>query len=256
LSGVSLSASEARFLTFSLRNDVHAKVGDAAQPKILNNLIQLTTSGTYNLLAKRVGQKPLSDLSSILSLNPWSRGSINMNFLHNPYDGKLLNFGVSSGLFFQGMRKVQLQQERTDIDPAAQAVQAPTGWSPPGLVSSDLPWMASLSLSHTGAAGRLPTGGYSRWRSRTTANGSVGLNPTSHWHVDYSAQFDVDGRKLISWNYSVKRDLHCWEAQFTRSFSGGITEYYFKINVKNLPEVYYEQGSKGLRGFGRIQNQF
>jgi len=26
--------------------------------------------------------------------------------------------------------------------------------------------------------------------------------------------------------------------------------------VKNLPEVYYEQGSKGLRGFGGIQNQF
>ncbi len=54
----------------------------------------------------------------------------------------------------------------------------------------------------------------------------------------------------------MKRDLHCWEAQFTRSFSGGITEYYFKINVKNLPEVYYEQGSSGLRGFGGIQNNF
>ncbi len=256
LSGISLSASEARYLTFSLRNDIHAKVGDPAQPKILNNLIQLTTTGSYNLLADRVGQKPLSDLSSVLRVQPWSRGSVDMNFAHNPYDGKLLNFGVSSGLFFQGTRRAQLQQEQGEMDPAARAVQAPTGWTPPGLLPSDLPWTASLSLSHTGSAGRLPTGGYSRWSSKTTANGSVGINPTSHWRVDYSAQFDIDGRKLISWNYSVKRDLHCWEAQFTRSFSGGITEYYFKINVKNLPEVYYEQGSKGLRGFGGIQNQF
>ena len=256
VSGISLSASEARFVTFSVRNDIHAKVGDPAQPKILNNLIQLTTSGSYNLLASRVGAKPLSDLSSVLSLHPWNRGSVDMNFVHNPYDGKLLNFGVSSGLFFQGTRRAQLQEENVELDPTAQAVQAPTGWTPPGLISSDLPWTASLSVSHSGSAGRLPTGGYSRWSSHTTANSSVGLNPTSHWRVDYSAQLDVDGRKLISWNYSVKRDLHCWEAQFTRSFSGGITEYYFKINVKNLPEVYYEQGSKGLRGFGGIQNQF
>ena len=68
--------------------------------------------------------------------------------------------------------------------------------------------------------------------------------------MDYSAQFDIDSRKLISQNYSVKRDLHCWEAQFTRSISGDTKEYYFKINVKLLPEVYYEQGSRGLRGFG------
>jgi alcohol dehydrogenase class IV len=81
-------------------------------------------------------------------------------------------------------------------------------------------------------------------------------NPTKNWRVDYSAQFDFESRKMISQYYSVKRELHCWEAQFTRSISGGFTEYYFKINVKNLPEVYYEQGSRGLRGFGGIQNAF
>jgi len=256
LTGISLAASESRFITFSLRNDLHAKWGNATQPKVLNNLIQLSTSGSYNLLAYRTGARPLSDLFSNLNLQPWSKGSVSMNFSHNPYDGKLLSFGVSSGLFFQGVRRSQLQEEKVSLDPTAQAVQAPTGWTPPGLLASDLPWLASVSLSHTGSAGRLPTGGYSRWHASTTANGSLGINPTNHWRVDYGAQFDVESRKMISWNYSVKRDLHCWEAQFTRSSSGGITEYYFKINVKNLPEVYYEQGSRGLRGFGGIQNQF
>jgi hypothetical protein len=255
LTGVSLSAAQSRFLSFSLRNDIHAKWGTATQPKVLNNLIQLSTTGNYDLLAYRRGARPLSDLFSSLSLQPWSRGSISMNFAHNPYDGKLLNFGVSSGLFFQGVRRSQLQEEKVQLDPAAQAVQAPTGWTPPGLLASDLPWLASISLSHTGSAGRLTTGGYARWHATTTANGSFGLTPTNHWRVDYGAQFDFESRKMISWNYSVKRDLHCWEAQFTRSNSGGITEYYFKINVKNLPEVYYEKGSSGLRGFGGM-NQF
>ncbi len=256
LSGISLSASEARFLTFSLRNDVHAKWGNATSPKVLNNLIQLSTSGSYNLLAYRTGQRALSDLSSSLHLQPFNRGAVDMNFTHNPYDGKLLGFGVSSGLFFQGVKRAQAQEEKVELDPTAQAVQAPTGWTPPGLVSSDLPWSLGLSLSHNGSASRLTTGGYSRWNARTTANSSFGINPTNHWRVDYSTQFDVESRKMISQNYSVKRDLHCWEAQFTRSISGGITEYYFKINVKNLPEVYYEQGSRGLRGFGGIQNAF
>lgn len=256
LSGISLSASESRFLTFSLRNDVHAKWGNATQPKVLNNLIQLSTSGSYNLLAYRTGRRPLSDLASRLHLQPFSRGAVDMSFAHNPYDGKLLSFGVSSGLYFQGVKRAQAQEERVEIDPAAQAVQAPTGWTPPGLVSSDLPWSLGISLSHTGSAGRLTTGGYSRWRANTTGNGRFTISPTNHWSVDYSTQFDFESRKVISQNYSVKRDLHCWEAQFTRSISGGISEYYFKINVKNLPEVYYEQGSRGLRGFGGIQNAF
>jgi len=244
-------------VTFSLRNDVHVKWGNPAQPKVLNNLIQLATFGSYDLLASRTGRRPLSDLSSSLSIHPVTQGSIDMAFAHNPYDGKLLNFSVSSGLFFRGVKRSQLQEEKVQQDPVAQAVHAPTGWAPPGLVASDLPWALSISLSHSGSVTRLPTGGYSRWRnSGTTANTSFGINPTNHWRVDYSAQLDVEHRKLTSWNYSVKRDLHCWEAQFTRSFSGGFTEYYFKINVKNLPEVYYEQGSRGLRGFGGIQNGY
>jgi hypothetical protein len=242
-------------VTFSLRNDVHVKWGNPSQPTVRNNLIMLQTSGFYNMLATRSGQKPLSDLSSTLRLNPIQKGAVDMSFSHNPYDGKLLRFGVSSGLFFQGVKHAERQEEKVQLDPTAQAVSAPTGWNPPGLLASDLPWMFSISVSHTGSSSRTPTG-YSKWDASTTANGSVGLNPTSNWRVDYAAQFDFESRKMISQNYSVKRELHCWEAQFTRSISGGFTEYYFKINVKNLPEVYYEQGSRGLRGFGGIQNAF
>ena len=66
----------------------------------------------------------------------------------------------------------------------------------------------------------------------------------------------MNSRDLRAQYLTVKRELHCWEAQFTRSISGDIREFYFKINVKLLPEVYYEQGSRGLRGFGGINNLY
>ncbi|MBI4365001.1 MAG: hypothetical protein HY568_06190, partial [Candidatus Latescibacteria bacterium] len=246
VSGISLTSSESRSMTFSIRNDVHVKWGDPTQPKVINNLIQMQTSGSYDFLARRRGVKPLSDLSSFLRLRATDRTSIDMSFAHNPYDGKLLRFDVSSGLFFQGVRRVP----ETEEELVSSAVQAPAGWSPLGLTPSGLPWMVGFSLSYGGSSSRLTGGGYSRWESSTKANGSVGLNPTKNWRVDYAAQYDFKTREMISQNYSVKRDLHCWEAQFTRSISGGFSEYYFKINVKNLSEVYYEQGSRGLRGFG------
>ena len=74
--------------------------------------------------------------------------------------------------------------------------------------------------------------------------------------MEYANQFDILNGQLVAQNFSVTRDLHCWQAQFTRSLSGTTQEYYFKINVKNLPEVYYEQGSRGMRGFGGVDQLY
>jgi hypothetical protein len=87
-------------------------------------------------------------------------------------------------------------------------------------------------------------------------NGNLGLNLSLGWRFDYNAQYDMRRRSVVAQNFTIMRELHCWEAQFTRSISGDVKEYYFKINVKLLPEVYYEQGSRGLRGFGGVGNLY
>ncbi|HET7904738.1 MAG TPA: hypothetical protein VFM17_09260, partial [Candidatus Eisenbacteria bacterium] len=116
---------------------------------------------------------------------------------------------------------------------------------------------------------RKAEGGYNPWGSTARANGFTGLNLSRNWRLEYAAQADLLARdalpsggfgarhvKLVSQNFSITRDLHCWQMQFTRSISGDTKEYYFKISVKNLPEVYYEQGSRGLRGFGGMQELY
>lgn len=257
-----LSASEQRSLQFSLRNDLHIKWGDPQTPKVINNLIQMTTSGSYNFLAERFGRKPLSDLSTSLRVAPTPRSDFSFSFLHNPYDRRLLSFSASTGFTLTGRSPAPVDQANAG-DPAAAGVVG-SGFAGalgdplrPEPAGAGLPWNLTLSVGYNGSRSRDPVnGGYLPWGSTARGNGFLGLNLSRNWRVEYAGQYDIRGRELVSQNFSITRDLHCWQAQFTRSISGDSKEYYFKINVKNLPEVYYEQGSRGLRGFGGVDRLY
>ena len=258
VSGISLFGGESKRIDFGLLNDLHAKWGDPAHPTVLNNLIQLNTRGSYNILAKRIGAKPLSDISSSLRIKPIQRSDFDFDFVHNPYDGRLLQFSASTGISFQGQSKYGGDEGTGFSDePGADAVREPTPLTPQGLTSTSLPWVLAASISYNGSRSRAVGGGYNAWGSSANLNGSLGLNMSKNWRFDYRWQFDVKDGRMVSQFFTVKRELHCWEMQFTRSISGDIgDEFYFKINVKNLPEVYYEQGSRGLRGFGGVSDLY
>jgi len=257
VSGINLFGGEAKRVDFGLSNDFHAKWGDPTHPTVLNNLIQLNTRGSYNLLAKNVGAKPLSDLSTSLRLHPIRRSDFDFNFVHNPYDRRLLQFSASTGISFQGQSKYAEAADEFSDEPGADAIRAPTPLSPQGLSSTSLPWVVAASISYSGSRARRAGGGYLTWGSSASLNGTAGINLSKNWRFDYQWQFDVKQGQMVSQFFSVKRELHCWEMQFTRSISGTVSDdYYFKINVKSLPEVYYERGSKGLRGFGGVSDLY
>ena len=65
---------------------------------------------------------------------------------------------------------------------------------------------------------------------------------TRKWRFDYHLRYDLMEKEVVGQSYTVVRDLHCWEAQFRRSFDLGIWEYYFRIAIKDLPEIFYERG--------------
>lgn len=257
VTGIGLIGGEAKRIDFSLRNDLHAKWGNPTHPTVLNNLIQLQTSGSYNLLAEHGPTKPLSDLFTSLRVKPIQRSDFDFSFIHNPYDRRLLNFTASTGIAFQGQSQFG-EEPSSDLpeEPGADAVRQPTPLSAPTSGPSGLPWMLQASVSYGGSRARLPAGGYTTWTSAANLNGAAGTNLSKNWRVDYNWQFNITQGKMISQFFTVKRDLHCWEMQFSRSISGGIDEYYFRINVKNLQEVYFEQGSRGLRGFGGLNNLY
>jgi hypothetical protein len=55
-------------------------------------------------------------------------------------------------------------------------------------------------------------------------------------------------RDFLGDYYGLTRDLHCWEMSFGRQKLGEEWEFYFRIFIKSHPEIYAEQGSRGLGG--------
>ena len=74
----------------------------------------------------------------------------------------------------------------------------------------------------------------------------TGLNLTTNWRIEYSGRFDLSGNETVYQEYSVYRDLHCWEARFVRRYSADQWQYYFRINIKAHPEIYTERGLRAL----------
>jgi lipopolysaccharide assembly outer membrane protein LptD (OstA) len=84
---------------------------------------------------------------------------------------------------------------------------------------------------------------------------------TPKWRVDYSLRYDFIDREVVGQGYSLVRDLHCWEARFTRGmnrYSGGedVWEYYFRIVVKDLPEIFYKRGRESDVGMPSFYDEF
>lgn len=72
------------------------------------------------------------------------------------------------------------------------------------------------------------------------------IKPTTNWHLQYSARYDWENRKLVDYSFGLKRDLHCWEAVLNFNQLGDEWRYDFKIRIKSIPEVSI---GKGLLGY-------
>jgi hypothetical protein len=54
--------------------------------------------------------------------------------------------------------------------------------------------------------------------------------------------------------FSFYRDLHCWEAVFYWIPNGSLQGYYFRINIKALPDIKIEKSESGISS--PLSNQF
>ncbi len=89
----------------------------------------------------------------------------------------------------------------------------------------NLPWSLSFNFSYN--YNRLQPA-KDRHRIGLSSNASIQL--TKNWKISWSAVFDVKNRKIASQNFSIYRDLHCWEMSF--NWQPEIGYYFFQINIK------------------------
>jgi hypothetical protein len=110
-----------------------------------------------------------------------------------------------------------------------------------------LPWSFSGSYSYSESQ-------FGPSRSTLNMNSSISL--TRAWRIAYTTSYNIEGREFLGQNYTIHRDLHCWQMSFTRQKLGDEWEFYFRINVIAHPEIYTEQGQRGLRGGGGFSSPF
>ncbi|HTY09049.1 MAG TPA: LPS assembly protein LptD, partial [Candidatus Edwardsbacteria bacterium] len=95
--------------------------------------------------------------------------------------------------------------------------------------AAGLPWSFWLSFSQNWQAGQHIT--------ESGIRGNFDIALTKNWKLTYGQYYDFKRREIVSRDYSIYRDLHCWEASFTSTSSGVYWSYEFRINLKKIPEL-------------------
>ena len=65
--------------------------------------------------------------------------------------------------------------------------------------------------------------------------------------MEYSQRYDLKKKETISQDYSIYRDLHCWEGSFVASVSGAQWSYGLKVNIKAIPDIKGERKRSGTQ---------
>lgn len=234
--GIALSGSRASSMSLSLTQRFHFKLAgeDPRKPRKIDNLILWTTSTSYNFLEQGRGKRPFSTLSNSLRVQPSRYIDNSWSVSHDPYTKALRSLSVQTNFRLTGGGG---GADTTGSTPAAYGEfgQAGGGRSRPGekRMGASGPW--SLNLAHSYSRGQR------RSSESSTMNISTSVMPTAGWRATYSVYCDLRRREIRSQAFSLYRDLHCWEASLDRRIAGDDAQYYFRINVKDLPDVQYER---------------
>lgn len=267
------NAPQNQSVNVSLRNTLDLKVaaGDSVrgangelQEKVrkLNNVLIWTLSSRYDpdLPWNRAWQNVSSQVGAqVFGMNVTWNQSI------DPYRWDIINQNASARVSFRGShpfgrtvvkterkKNVVARHDTSSVDSSAasqvdivQTGSLPANSAGPSTVELEkgrLPWTLSLDGSYSKSRGA---------EARSSIRMFTQFNITAGWKVNYSMIYDITARRQSGQNISVTRDLHCWQMSFSRQKLGDEWQFYFRLSIKALPEIYTEAGRRGVGG-GRL----
>ena len=241
--GISTSWSKRQSVSLSLYNRFQAKLKWKDKVIRLDDLLDVSISTSYDFLYKeRHRSQPLSDVNTSIRLKPVQNFSSELFLTHDPVSKHLSSLSFVSYLTLQGgpgsaAPAAGQSGSGTEALPAQGSLSEglPEGEEDVERSVSSLPWQGTFTFRYSRGA---DASSASYW-----LDGNAALYLSKNWRVEYGAHYDLKEREVVSQIFSLYRDLHCWEAVFTRRFSGQSWEYYFKINIKAHKEIYIERGS-------------
>ena len=238
-----------RTLNFSLNNSLEIKTEHEEN-------VNRFTFATLNLNTGYDLDAPLQkwrDLSTSASIKPDQRVDMRLTMRHELQDisgnfnPRLESVTLTSNFRFSGRRGSTSSSQNTlqSTNP-----NNPTDFGIEGDLYDNFgdttqPWRFGLThyVNYTKLS---PT---SQASKRSWIKADLGLNPTRTIRLDYSVNLElIPTRSLVAQSLSLYRDLHCWEARFAWYPTGFNKGYYFKISIKDIPQIKLEhrQGGFGI----------
>ncbi|RZP29396.1 hypothetical protein EVA23_05980 [bacterium] len=208
---------------------------------------------------------PLANLSSSVRAKIAKKMNLDLSLSHDFYDynnetgqrinsinknnkgipmPRLINARLSTGFRFQGNRigtdtKKDVKEDSTSnlytLDEPNFNNQSKINNRKP---SAGKLWSTSLSFSYSINKTNPINLNETFWMSSNTS-----LQLTRNWRMQYNARFNLLNRDLVNHNFSIYRDLHCWEMSINWTPNGYGSGFYLKINVKSptLRDLKLEQ---------------
>ena len=241
LAGFGSTPRPRKTVNLSLVNKLQVRLAQGDGYRKIDNLARLSMSTSYDFEADG---HPWGGLLSGLEVRPDRALTVRWNTRHDTRDGSLESSNVTATMRLAGT-------ETPVYDVPWEDRSVGQGRSPVAELRSEFarqaaadrpggrPWDVSATFRYSRGAN---PDNKSYW-----ADGRAALSLTRNWRLNYSIHYDIKEGEVASQEYTIYRDLHCWEAQFTRRYYEGEWQYYFRVSVKALPEIQAEAGRKHLK---------
>jgi len=247
-------------ISFSLENTVEAKVavpndttgkGEKKIPVIQG----LSIGGSYNFLAKSYklstlsfsGRSQFSDKLGINysgELDPYVyEDSLGTRILRDRYtwqNGRLprltrIGFSFDYSLNPEALKRrnenmdnVNEEAKRQGMTPEQAEALRLVSRDPNAFVDFNIPWNFAFSYSFQYSTDRV--GLNSNVTNTLNFNGDANITP--NWKVQFTSGWDFNAKTFAQTNFSIYRDLHCWDMSFSWVPFGRYQSYSVDIKVK------------------------
>ena len=238
---------------FSFDNNIEAKVrstADSLKNSINIPIIQsLTFSGSYNFAAEQFKLSTIGfsgrtaffkqkmGINFYGTLDPYKLDGLGNRVdkftISNGSLGRLTNLGLSTDFSFNSAAVKSRNDKLNKIDETKKNLTLQQqeelnaiSRDPNAFVDFNIPWNIAASYSFNYSRNGLTSS------ISNTLNFSGDFNVTPKWKVQYTSGYDFQLNRLSLTQFSIYRDLHCWDLSFRWAPIGTYKFYSVDLRVK------------------------
>jgi hypothetical protein len=235
-------------VSFSLSNNVEMKVADLKDTTATNKfkkiklIDNLSLATSYNLIADSFNLSPISirgrttvqgvGVNFGTTINPYmtdERGVMINEYAWNHNKGlaklgRMVNSNLSFGMQFNSKKGEKKAEENREAIEEENVL--------PGdyrhYVDFNIPW--NFSFDYSFSYNRPNPNIKGKLMQTVNLRGSMSL--TTKWRINMNTNYDIAARQFSFTNFTVFRDLHCWEMSFNFVPFGYMKSYSFTLNAR------------------------